>query len=159
MAALLLLPIVFGQEMPSCLLTSGDGLEIAHEISYLCTLTCDLAYMYEHKTTLPPGYTCQVRTDEYGLFQTGSECQGTGLSMTYTSYEWNTDGECVNNATDVSIAQGDVMGNEDICDMTITITSDAEATECMYFNTLATRESNRKHEYWALIGLLFLNYL
>jgi hypothetical protein len=42
--------------------------------------------------------------------------------------------------------------------MTITITSDAEATDCMYFSTLATQESNRKYEYWALIALLILNY-
>ena len=78
--------------------------------------------------------------------------------MTYTSYIWNDEGECINNATDVSIPPGDVMGNEDICDMIITIESDEEATECMYFETMATRDSNIKYEYWALIGLLIFNY-
>ena len=79
--------------------------------------------------------------------------------MTYTSYIWNDEGECINNATDVSIPAGDVMGNEDICEMIITIESDEEETECMYFETMATRDSNRNYEYWALIGLLIFNYV
>lgn len=48
--------------------------------------------------------------------------------MTYTSFEWNEEGECVNNATDVSMIKDEVKGNEDMCEMTITISSNKEPT-------------------------------
>jgi hypothetical protein len=131
--------VVVIDELPSCL-KSADTIK---EIDYLCSLTCNLTYMYQHKTQLPPGYICEVRSKEYGIFQAWSDCIGNGLTLSYTSYEWN-QGECVKNATGYPMVVDQIMGNEDVCEMVIKVTSNAEATDCMNFYAFSTREAMKK---------------
>ena len=99
-----------------------------------------------------------MRTKEFGDFKAWSPCVGKGLTLSYTSYKWQ-NGKCVNNATDVKLAEGAIMGNEDLCNIVITATTDEAQGPCTYFESMGTRDAIKNGLSYLLVILLMINYV
>jgi hypothetical protein len=108
---------------------------------------------------LPPDFTCEIRAQEYGLFKAWSECEDLGLSLTYTSWARDSEGQCINNATDVALTKDQILGNEEMCELIITVSSSPEAQECNYVNVLTSELAKMKNFTYLALILLILNYV
>ena len=93
---------------------------------------------------MPESFTCEIRAEEFGLFRAWSDCEGNGLTLTYSSSILNAEGECVASDTDKSLApSGTAIQSADFCNLVIKATSSDTATECMRLKSFATLEANK----------------
>ena len=72
--------------------------------------------------SLPENFYCEIRALEFGDFTAWSECDGKGLTLNYTSYEWSNAERtvCNLNATDSPFEDvGSYLSNVNMCDLVI----------------------------------------
>ena len=120
-------------------------------MNYTCNLECKSPFEWETDITLPSKeFVCEIRYDEFGLFEVWNDCHGEGLLFTYTSWAWETgdrtDGlkNCVNNATDVIMGtKGTHLGNRNMCDLKIKVKSSYFGSPCMKFKVLHSKMAFR----------------
>ena len=67
---------------------------------YICAITCETKYYYQHTIKLKPDYECYVTGEHYRVFETWHACPDVTATYTSETFDPKNHGVCLADKTD-----------------------------------------------------------